>query len=414
MEFTYDGLVRCGFGFYNPNHAAALICAILPFTWILFLYEKLWTVVVGGVLSALLFVALSYTYSRSGLLVCALEIVLFIALRGRKYWKLFLILGVVLVIALLFSEGWKRLTFDSSALNRLDIWRAGILLFAANPMGVGLGNSGEIIGAFTLPEGIDCRTLINSHLTLLCEFGFIAGFVWIVLILYALGSGMSSFKRSKFKTAALISFCSLLVSSSLSTVFDWEVLINPSKFEYLTNMNLFCSYIVFFIFCALVVYLSWGRFRSKIFIPIFAACVFATILSTSSGRRIFPKVDREKEYIFVRDSDASEYCTALFDDDFDLKSAVGLLKKLGLFDGVRICSASWQSGFGLPRVEKFILIGSCSEFASGDKGLDFILINPPVYFRGRNKNISKIYVPRWDSRYDRIRDNFSEEIVENF
>ena len=33
MEFTYDGIVRQGFGFYNPNHAAALICALLPFCW---------------------------------------------------------------------------------------------------------------------------------------------------------------------------------------------------------------------------------------------------------------------------------------------------------------------------------------------------------------------------------------------
>ena len=33
MEFTYDGMVRYGFGFYNPNHAAALICAVMPFLW---------------------------------------------------------------------------------------------------------------------------------------------------------------------------------------------------------------------------------------------------------------------------------------------------------------------------------------------------------------------------------------------
>jgi hypothetical protein len=30
MEFTYQGIVRQGFGFYNPNHAAALICAVMP------------------------------------------------------------------------------------------------------------------------------------------------------------------------------------------------------------------------------------------------------------------------------------------------------------------------------------------------------------------------------------------------
>ena len=30
MEFTSDGIVRWGFGFYNPNHAAALITLLFP------------------------------------------------------------------------------------------------------------------------------------------------------------------------------------------------------------------------------------------------------------------------------------------------------------------------------------------------------------------------------------------------
>jgi hypothetical protein len=31
MEFTCNGMVRWGFGFYNPNHAAALFCVLVPF-----------------------------------------------------------------------------------------------------------------------------------------------------------------------------------------------------------------------------------------------------------------------------------------------------------------------------------------------------------------------------------------------
>ena len=30
MEVTSDGIVRWGFGFYNPNHAAALITLLFP------------------------------------------------------------------------------------------------------------------------------------------------------------------------------------------------------------------------------------------------------------------------------------------------------------------------------------------------------------------------------------------------
>ena len=32
-EFTANGFLRFGFGFCNPNHAAALICAQAPFCW---------------------------------------------------------------------------------------------------------------------------------------------------------------------------------------------------------------------------------------------------------------------------------------------------------------------------------------------------------------------------------------------
>ena len=40
MEFTYDGMVRQGFGFYNPNHAAAVICAVFPFLWTAWFHFK--------------------------------------------------------------------------------------------------------------------------------------------------------------------------------------------------------------------------------------------------------------------------------------------------------------------------------------------------------------------------------------
>ena len=33
MTFTCNDIPRCALGFYNPNHAAALICALVPFCW---------------------------------------------------------------------------------------------------------------------------------------------------------------------------------------------------------------------------------------------------------------------------------------------------------------------------------------------------------------------------------------------
>jgi hypothetical protein len=40
MEFTYHGLVRYGFGFSNPNHAATLFAMVLSFFWV-FLFRGL-------------------------------------------------------------------------------------------------------------------------------------------------------------------------------------------------------------------------------------------------------------------------------------------------------------------------------------------------------------------------------------
>lgn len=226
MEFTYEGLVRYGFGFYNPNHAAAFICAILPFAWLAFLQKAYWQKILGGLISVILILALAFTYSRAGVIVFILEALAFAFYFGKKYWKVYCAIGVVLIFSLLISSAMGRFTFDAAASNRIEIWLAGLRLFLGNPLGVGLGNSGEIASAFLLPEDIEIRSLVNSHLTLLCEFGFIVGALWISLIFCAIKCGYSQ-KANPLKFAALVSFCGLVVSSGISSVFDWEVLLSP-------------------------------------------------------------------------------------------------------------------------------------------------------------------------------------------
>lgn len=106
MEFTYDGLVRYGFGFYNPNHAAAFVCALLPYVWLLLLQSAIWKKLLGAVLTAALTVALAFTYSRAGLLVFSLEAIAFVAFCGRKYWEWFLGVGVMLMLAIFIANGF--------------------------------------------------------------------------------------------------------------------------------------------------------------------------------------------------------------------------------------------------------------------------------------------------------------------
>ena len=209
MEFTYDGFVRWGFGFHNPNHAAAAICALLPFVWgFVRVRVRLsrWVAAVRGLVTVALFVALALTYSRTG-----------VAVAG----------GVA-----------GRFTPDAAALNRPKIWWAGLKLAAANPWGVGHGHSGLLASTFLL-DGIEIRTLVNSHLTLLAEYGWIAGCVWFAFVVAALG-------RARHVHPSLwVAFAGLTVSACMASVFDWQVLLDWSEMGDLGGVNFTLSWILF-------------------------------------------------------------------------------------------------------------------------------------------------------------------------
>lgn len=417
MEFTYEGFVRYGFGFYNPNHAAAFICAILPFAWIALFQRACWQKILGGLLSIILIFALAFTYSRAGVLVFILEALAFAFYFGKKYWKVFFGIGAVLILSLLISSAVGRFALDAAASNRIEIWLAGLRLFLGNPLGVGLGNSGEIASAFLLPEDIEIRSLVNSHLTLLCEFGFIVGALWISLIFCAIKYGYCQ-RANPLKFAALVSFCGLVVSSGISSVFDWEVLLSPSRFEYLTNINLAASYCLFALFCLLAFYLIKGSFRLKEFFSVFALCVgvFLPFFVLSRGSVILPAVRETHGDVFVRNCKEPPYSVVIFDDDYNLKSAMAILRELGLSERIYICKNSWQNKEKLPREnpKSFIVFGNCSDFLNENIAAPCVLIMPPPHFTTDARNISKIYLPKWDNKYDKLRNNFPEERISDF
>ena len=217
---------RIAFGFLNPNHAAAMICALLPLCWG---WRR--TAWLGRVLTGVLFVALLLTLSRTGLIVAGLEIVawLWCGRRGPGSRGLGLRAGAVVVrrkpvVAALAVAGavavcwmWPSLVLDGSVLNRPKIWLAGLRLFAANPDGVGLGNSGAIASAFLLDGVPEIRTLVSAHITLLAEFGRLAGLAWFTFIALALFGVRSSPRVG-------VAFAGLALSGCTSTVFDWAVL----------------------------------------------------------------------------------------------------------------------------------------------------------------------------------------------
>ena len=123
----------------------------------------------------------------------------------------------VVAVAIAAWWMWPRLALDGAILNRPKIWLAGLKLFAANPLGIGFGKSGEIASAFMLPDGITVRTLVNSHLTLLAEMGALVGGAWLAFIALALCVG-----RKLRRT--WVAFAGLVLSAFSASVFDWHVL----------------------------------------------------------------------------------------------------------------------------------------------------------------------------------------------
>ena len=267
MEFVAGDLVRMGFGFFNPNHAAAAICALFPFCWG---WRGRWHWA-GRLVGVALCVMLAMTYSRTGALVLVCEIVAL--LLGRKTLSAGMIGRVervetcrtstrstcstwlnkmqgrgglataVVAVAVAAWWMWPRLALDGAVMNRPKIWLAGLRLFAVNPLGVGFGRSGEIASAFLLPDGITVRTLVNSHLTLLVEMGVFVGGAWLAFIAQAL-----CFGRKLRRT--WVAFAGLAVSAFSASVFDWHVLFDFKEMggygavNFALSWGLFAAFVV--------------------------------------------------------------------------------------------------------------------------------------------------------------------------
>ena len=253
-------LSRWSFGFHNPNHAAALVCALLPLCW--GWRRHAW---IGRALAAALVAMLLLTQSRTGFLVAGLEAVWWWLGKRRtacmahvpcRRWWPWVVVGLA-VAGLAFWWLGPRLVLDDSILNRPKIWLAGLRLFAANPGGVGLGNSGTLVSAFLLDDGVpEVRTLVNAHLTLLAEFGWIVGWAWCAFIVWAL-CGMGRSPRVG------IAFAGLVASACSSTVFDWPVLFDVHGFGNLGVVNWILSWGMFVFFIGSGVWLVGGRSKLR-------------------------------------------------------------------------------------------------------------------------------------------------------
>ena len=368
MEFTCDGMVRYGFGFYNPNHAAALICALMPFLWGWKRLPQL-----GWALFLLLAIALAFTYSRTGIMVVFFELAAWFLLSERRNWNwrrnwkwIASTTAGVLVIAA--SVGvFSRFTLDRSLLNRPEIWLAGGKLYAANPMGVGSRYSGILASTFLL-DGIECRTLVNSHLTLLVEWGMIAGFLWGCGIIYALIRGIG-------KVRSWCAFAGMVISASAASVFDWGILLDFHEYGELPFSNFLLSWLTLLLFVGLGGYLAWGKIRRHDLVVAAGSCMVILLLPFMLYSGTLPKV---RNGMVVKEGGAEPL--VLYSAPWTLRSVLPFMK-----DGYRV---PLQAG-RLPErsslntetnVAEVWFFGNAAEYVRDYPDADYIFVSPPEFF----------------------------------
>lgn len=353
LVFTCGDWVRQGFGFANPNHAAAFICAILPFGWGWSRYR--W---IGRGFSGVLIAMLFLTFSRTGMIVLMFSWVMWLWMRRGKYDCKRMIYVTAVIIVIVAAGLCPRLTLDGSILNRPRIWLAGLRLFAANPFGIGLGNSGAVVSAFLLPDTIpEVRTLISSHLTLLVESGCFAGWLWFAFIMLAM-MGLRQYSRT------WIAFVGLVISAGTSTVFDWAVLFDHVQYGGRGWLNWLFSWMLVIVFFVLGLRLLLRAVTVRRVFYVIGASVMLVCSAFLISHKNVPLV--EKGYVL---SSASPRPFVLYDEACSLRSVRTLLGErfIAPIHGISRFphDLDWSS------IERIVLRGNCREwdYLVKEKGL---------------------------------------------
>ena len=362
MFVSLSDIQRFAFGFCNPNHAAAMICALLPLCWGWRRYPWM-----GSLLSLVLFSALLLTQSRTGILVIVAEAVLW-SWTGRKTMvrtgrmrlkQLGLRFFFFVLSCLTLWWLWPRLGLDESIMNRPKIYLAGLQLFVANPNGVGLGNSGAIASAFLLNGIPETRTMINAHITLLAEFGWIAGWVWFAFIILAL-SGIRKNPRIG------IVFAGLALSGCSSTIFDWSVLFDFAEQGRYEMLNWALSWVMFAMFMIFGTWLIFGATRcvrggfSVIAAVVLAGVVLSVLLLVPMGNA--PQV--HAGYVIYGKEPRT---LALYDMNWKLTTVAKRVTGDVVFP-VRGIS-EFPRKMDWSRIDRVVLFGDCCEWRHLIKGV---------------------------------------------
>lgn len=180
-----------GSSIYDNNHLALALIMTVPLMYYLQLQSKYRWVRLGLVsVQALALIAAIASYSR-GAFLAMLVMGCIIWWRSPKKGGLTLaIVAIVASVAFMVPEKWSdRMSTistyeeDSSAMGRIEIWKAGLAIVAKNPFfggGYRATYSQPVVDQYA--PGQIARAVHNSHLEVLIENGIFAFFFHLLLI----------------------------------------------------------------------------------------------------------------------------------------------------------------------------------------------------------------------------------------
>ncbi len=194
---TWKDKSRWRMGYSSPNKGGFL-CAELALVALCVAFlcgRRKWLAAIGALGACAAFYALLMTGSRSALVALAVGAAVVAVCRFRAHfsWKrLSISLGVLAVGAgiLVLSGQAERFTTKlvdaqgASDAFRINVWKTAPRMMIDSPCGWGLGNSGVAYTCWYQPptEFKVIRTLVNSHLTWLVEFGWFGRFAYLTLV----------------------------------------------------------------------------------------------------------------------------------------------------------------------------------------------------------------------------------------
>ncbi len=254
MEFFHGEHLRLDWGLGNPNKTAALIACLMVLAHLFrYVRNKKWGLFLFAGVFLGLGICLIHTYSRGGILAAVVGQFAFWAARTGGRFTLpprrellcgIALLAVLSIYAALpqinaasrYAQGVLPEDEDRSITNRLRIWKDVPRMMVDAPRGWGIGNAGIAWMQWYQPTETryQYRTLVNSHLTWLVEFGWIARFAylfgWGLLFAIVFGRSLGAESKMNRRSAGIASgvWASFAVSMFFSSVAEsWQLWILP-------------------------------------------------------------------------------------------------------------------------------------------------------------------------------------------